>query len=101
MRAGVCDMAAIRKMTNERGIALVEDASHAPLAEYRDESGQTYAVGSCAHSDIAVFSFHAIKHVAMGEGGAALTNDAALAERMRLFRNHGMTRDPKGMGSRA
>ncbi len=89
-----CDMAAIRSVTAEKGIALVEDACHAPLATYTD-SEKEFSVGACAHSDIAVFSFHPIKHVAMGEGGAVLTNDAVLAERARLFRNHGMIRDPR------
>jgi dTDP-4-amino-4,6-dideoxygalactose transaminase len=88
-----CDMASLRKLTAERGIALIEDASHAPLAKYRDERGQDYSVGACAHSDVAAFSFHAIKHLAMGEGGALLTNDDRIADRARLFRSHGMTRD--------
>ena len=88
-----CDMAGLRELTAERGIALIEDASHAPLAKYRDERGQHYSVGACAHSDVAAFSFHAIKHLAMGEGGALLTNDDRIADRARLFRSHGMTRD--------
>jgi UDP-4-amino-4,6-dideoxy-N-acetyl-beta-L-altrosamine transaminase len=90
-----CDMAALRQLTAARGIALVEDACHAPLARYRGENGRSYAVGACTHSDVAVFSFHPIKHVAMGEGGAVLTNDDGIAERARLFRNHGMVRDPR------
>jgi UDP-4-amino-4,6-dideoxy-N-acetyl-beta-L-altrosamine transaminase len=87
-----CDVAAIREITARKGVALVEDACHAPLASY-SSAGKRYTVGACAHSDIAAFSFHPIKHVAMGEGGAVLTNDVALAERARLFRNHGMIRD--------
>ena len=90
-----CDMPALREMTAARGIALIEDACHAPLAGYSDRSGGTHTVGACVHSDIAVFSFHAIKHVAMGEGGAILTNDDRVANRARLYRNHGITRDPR------
>ena len=89
-----CDMAALRALTAERGVALVEDACHAPLATYRDGAGKLHTVGGCAHSDAAVFSFHAIKHIAMGEGGALLTNDDRVADAARLYRNHGMTRDP-------
>jgi len=89
-----CDMPALRALTASRGVPLVEDASHAPLATYSDQTGSKYRVGACAHSDIAVFSFHAIKHIAMGEGGALLTNDDRLAQRARLLRSHGMTRDP-------
>lgn len=89
-----CDMPALKKLTAAHGLALIEDASHAPLAAYSDQTGSRYRVGACAHSDIAVFSFHAIKHIAMGEGGALLTNDDRLAQRARLLRSHGMTRDP-------
>jgi UDP-4-amino-4,6-dideoxy-N-acetyl-beta-L-altrosamine transaminase len=89
-----CDLPALRHLTKERSLALVEDACHAPLAAYRD-GDRFYSVGACAHSDVAVFSFHAIKHVAMGEGGALVTNDNVIADRARLYRNHGMTRNPK------
>jgi UDP-4-amino-4,6-dideoxy-N-acetyl-beta-L-altrosamine transaminase len=88
-----CDMLALKALADEHGCALVEDACHAPLAAYRDGNAGRYLVGACAHSDIAVFSFHAIKHVAMGEGGALVTNRDDIAHRARLFRNHGMTRD--------
>ena len=87
-------MVALNALADAHGCALVEDACHAPLAAYRDDNGGRYIVGACAHSDIAVFSFHAIKHVVMGEGGAVLTNSDAIAARARLLRNHGMTRDP-------
>ena len=50
-------------------------------------------MGSCAHSDITIFSFHPVKIITTGEGGLATTNDPALANRMRLLRSHGITRD--------
>lgn len=90
-----CDMPALRKLTSGRGLALVEDASHAPLASYADDQGDRFHVGACAHSDVAAFSFHPIKHIAMGEGGVVVTNDDTIAERAQLYRNHGMIRDPK------
>jgi dTDP-4-amino-4,6-dideoxygalactose transaminase len=89
-----CDMVALRDLAAANGCALVEDASHAPGAVYRDHDQTTFQIGACAHSDAATFSFHAIKHVAMGEGGAVLTNDADVAERAALLRNHGMIRNP-------
>lgn len=52
-------------------------------------------VGFCAWSDAATFSFHPVKTIAMGEGGAVTTRNAAVAERLRLLRSHGITRDPK------
>jgi UDP-4-amino-4,6-dideoxy-N-acetyl-beta-L-altrosamine transaminase len=87
-----CDMAAIHAAASRHGVRLVEDASHAIGGSYRMEP-----VGSCKYSDITVFSFHPVKIVTTGEGGMAVTNDPELAERMRLDRTHGITRDPARM----
>ena len=87
--AGQCaDLTEIARLAGARGIHIVEDACHAIGSRYQGK-----AVGSCAHSAMAVFSFHPIKTIAMGEGGAMTTNDAVLAERLARLRNHGMTRD--------
>ena len=83
-----CDMAEIAELAREFDFRVIEDASHAPGSRYGD-----LRIGACEHSDIAVFSFHPVKIVTTGEGGAALTNDAALAQRMALLRSHGITRD--------
>ena len=85
-----CDMVALEAVAKEFGIAIVEDACHALGAAYRDSDGISYPVGGCAHSTSTVFSFHAIKHVAMGEGGAVCTRSVADAEAMRRLRSHGM-----------
>lgn len=84
-----CDMAAIGEVCRRYGVRVIEDASHAVGADYGGAP-----VGGCPHSDIAVFSFHPVKIITTGEGGMALTNDDALAERLVLFRSHGVTRDP-------
>ena len=89
-----CNMPEFRKIADSHGCVLIEDACHAPLAAYQDESGQRFHIGACSHSDAVVLSFHAIKHVAMGEGGAVLTNNQTAADRARIFRSHGMVRDP-------
>lgn len=83
-----CDMAAIGALAKRYGFRVIEDASHAIGGHYRD-----VPVGSCAFSDITVFSFHPVKIVTTGEGGAALTNDTALARRLERLRSHGMTRE--------
>jgi UDP-4-amino-4,6-dideoxy-N-acetyl-beta-L-altrosamine transaminase len=85
-----CDMAAIHAIASQHGARIIEDASHAIGGTYRGEK-----VGSCRYSDITVFSFHPVKIVTTGEGGMAMTNDAELAELMRLDRSHGITRDPE------
>ena len=81
---------AIWELSREFGFRLLEDASHS-LGGSR--SGEP--IGSCAWSDIAVFSFHAVKMITAGEGGMALTNSLTLADRMRMLRTHGVTRDPE------
>jgi UDP-4-amino-4,6-dideoxy-N-acetyl-beta-L-altrosamine transaminase len=87
-----CDMASIRALADKYGFRIIEDASHAIGGSYRNT-----LVGSCKFSDITVFSFHPVKIITTGEGGMALTNDSALAERLRLLRSHGITRDADQM----
>ena len=87
-----CDMAVIAELAARYGFRVIEDASHAVGAKYRDER-----VGSCRYSDITVFSFHPVKLITSGEGGMALTNDPAIARRMELLRSHGITRNPAEM----
>jgi dTDP-4-amino-4,6-dideoxygalactose transaminase len=89
------DMPALAALGRAHDLAVVEDACHALGSLYEDGDGRLHDVGACAHSDAAVFSFHRVKTVAMGEGGAVTTQDAALAARIALLRNHGMTRAPE------
>jgi dTDP-4-amino-4,6-dideoxygalactose transaminase len=84
-----CEMAAIHALSQRYGFRIIEDASHAIGGRYQGEP-----IGTCRYSDITVFSFHPVKIITTAEGGMALTNDAALAERMELLRSHGITRDP-------
>lgn len=83
-----CDMAAIGALAKQFGVQVIEDASHAIGARYRDAP-----VGACAYADICVFSFHPVKIITTAEGGLATTNDPKLALGMELHRSHGVTRD--------
>ncbi|MEO8157945.1 MAG: UDP-4-amino-4,6-dideoxy-N-acetyl-beta-L-altrosamine transaminase [Betaproteobacteria bacterium] len=87
-----CDMREIGELAEEFGFSVVEDASHAIGGRYLGRP-----VGDCRYSSITVFSFHPVKIVTTGEGGMAVTNNAELADRMRLLRSHGVTRDPAFM----
>lgn len=89
-----CDMGAIGRLAKRYGFRVVEDASHAVGAQYASRR-----IGSGAHSDLAVFSFHPVKIMTTGEGGMLLTNDASLASRLRLLRTHGITRDAAEMSA--
>ncbi|HEV2704045.1 MAG TPA: UDP-4-amino-4,6-dideoxy-N-acetyl-beta-L-altrosamine transaminase, partial [Steroidobacteraceae bacterium] len=84
------DQEAIWRLGQKYGFRIIEDASHAIGAAVNHEP-----TGSCRWSDITVFSFHPVKIITSGEGGMALTNDAALAERLAMLRSHGITRDPQ------
>jgi len=88
------DMAALGAIAKKRGLAVVEDACHALGATYHSVGGRRVAVGSCADATMATFSFHPVKTVAMGEGGAITTNDEAFAQRLKYLRSHGMVREP-------
>jgi UDP-4-amino-4,6-dideoxy-N-acetyl-beta-L-altrosamine transaminase len=85
-----CDMRRIRALADRYGFRVVEDAAHAVGGKYLGAP-----VGDCRYSDIAVFSFHPVKIITTGEGGAALTNDADLAAGMTRLRSHGTTQDPQ------
>lgn len=87
-----CDMAKIKELSNEYGFKLIEDASHAIGGWY-----QTKPIGSCEYSDVTIFSFHPVKIITSGEGGAVLTNCSDLDRKLKLLRSHGITRDPAQM----
>lgn len=84
----------IAALARAHGAFVVVDACHALGTAFVDNDGAVRAVGSNAFADLSVFSFHPVKAIAMGEGGAVTTNDAELASRLKRARNHGMTRDP-------
>ena len=83
-----CAMDEFAALVKPYGIAIVEDASHAVGARYQQQP-----VGNCKFSDAAVFSFHPVKIITTGEGGAITTRDSALAARMARLRSHGITKD--------
>ena len=83
-----CDMVEIKKLSDQYGFKIIEDASHAIGGQYKDRP-----LGSCEFSDITVFSFHPVKIVTSGEGGAATTNCPDLDRKLKLLRSHGISRD--------
>jgi UDP-4-amino-4,6-dideoxy-N-acetyl-beta-L-altrosamine transaminase len=90
----LCDMAGLAAVARQHGIDLIEDAAHAIGTVYDATDGREASAGDCAFSRMAVFSFHPVKTMTSGEGGAVTTNDAELAARLRHLRSHGMLRDP-------
>lgn len=98
------DLKAISLVAKKFGLIVIEDACHALGAEYRTlgSRGQGQGasnrdwtrVGSCSYSDMTVFSFHPVKQITTGEGGAVLTNRSDYYEKLCFFRTHGITKDP-------
>lgn len=87
-----CDMQRIYELSLQYGFKIVEDASHAIGGYYLNQ-----AVGCCQYSDIATFSFHPVKIVTTGEGGALTTNDKHLADKIACLSTHAMIRDEASM----
>jgi UDP-4-amino-4,6-dideoxy-N-acetyl-beta-L-altrosamine transaminase len=87
-----CDMQAIYALAQRYGFKIIEDASHAIGGKYKGEP-----IGNCRYGDITIFSFHPVKIITTAEGGMCLTNNAELANKLALFRSHGITRDPAQM----
>ena len=87
-----CDLKKIFDLSKEYGFSIIEDASHALGSKYSEEQ-----IGSSTYSDISVFSFHPVKNITTGEGGMILTNNKEIAEKVNLYRSHGVTRDTNKM----
>jgi UDP-4-amino-4,6-dideoxy-N-acetyl-beta-L-altrosamine transaminase len=85
-----CDMIKIHQLSKKYKFKIIEDASHAAGSKYMNSK-----VGSCKYSDLCVFSFHAIKSITTGEGGAVLTNNKNYDERVKLLRSHGINKNKK------
>ena len=85
-----CDMEEIYNLSKIYNFSIIEDASHAIGGKYKKTM-----VGSCTYSSITVFSFHPVKIITTGEGGAVTTNDKKIAERITCLRSHGIVKDPK------
>lgn len=84
----------LRKMADKYGFAIVVDACHAPGGSFIDSKGEKQMVGNCKYADLTCFSFHPVKHIATGEGGAVTTNRKDLYDNVALYRTHGITKDP-------
>jgi len=93
-----CDMEAIAKLSRSaysrfgKKLRIIEDGCHALGSEHRGAP-----VGACTYSDMTVMSFHPVKHITTGEGGAVLTNDEELYHRLIRMRSHGITSDPEAL----
>ena len=86
---------AFRKLADEYGLWIIEDACHAPGGFFTDSNRKNQSCGNGTFADLAIFSFHPVKHIACGEGGMITTNDESLYKRLLTLRTHGITREEK------
>ncbi|MDP4685733.1 MAG: UDP-4-amino-4,6-dideoxy-N-acetyl-beta-L-altrosamine transaminase, partial [Salibacteraceae bacterium] len=89
----VVDLEAFRKLADEFGCWIIEDACHSPGGYFLDSNEKKTRAGSGEFADLAIFSFHPVKHIATGEGGMITTNDEALYNSLLQLRTHGITRN--------
>lgn len=85
------DMGAFRDLADEFGLWLLEDSCHAPGASFTDAEGHEHRCGDGSLADLAIFSFHPVKHIACGEGGMITTNNEKLYRHLLRLRTHGIT----------
>jgi len=94
-----CDLEKIKAIAKRNKCFVIEDAAHALGAQYRikgsglSDKNRWIKVGSCRHSDMTVFSFHPVKSITTGEGGAITTNNKEYYEKLIMLRQHGITKD--------
>lgn len=87
------DLEAFRKLADDYGLWIIQDSCHSPGGYFIDSKGQKQNCGNGNFADLAIFSFHPVKHIATGEGGMITTNDEKLYKKLLELRTHGITRD--------
>jgi len=87
------NLEAFRELAEEHGLWLLQDACHSPGGFFTDSKNIIQSCGNSAYANLAIFSFHPVKHIACGEGGMIVTNDENLYKELLLLRTHGITKD--------
>jgi UDP-4-amino-4,6-dideoxy-N-acetyl-beta-L-altrosamine transaminase len=87
------DLESLRKLADKFGCWIIEDACHAPGGYFLDSNGIEQNCGNGKFADLAIFSFHPVKHIAAGEGGMVTTNTVDLYKKLLLLRTHGITKE--------
>jgi UDP-4-amino-4,6-dideoxy-N-acetyl-beta-L-altrosamine transaminase len=87
------DLEAFRKLADQYGLWIIEDSCHSPGGYFVDSKNMTQNCGNSNFADLAIFSFHPVKHIACGEGGMVTTNDEVLYKKLLALRSHGITKN--------
>jgi UDP-4-amino-4,6-dideoxy-N-acetyl-beta-L-altrosamine transaminase len=89
----VIDTERLRKVCKKYNLWIIEDSCHSPGGYFKTENDLISLAGSCEFSDLSIFSFHPVKHIASGEGGMITMNDKYIYQQLLKFRSHGITKD--------
>jgi len=89
------NMEDLRTLADKYDFSIIEDACHAPGGAFRDSKGKWQNCGNGNYADLAIFSFHPVKHIATGEGGMITTSNPELYKKIKKLRSHGITKDPE------
>ncbi|MCC5908766.1 MAG: UDP-4-amino-4,6-dideoxy-N-acetyl-beta-L-altrosamine transaminase [Balneolaceae bacterium] len=87
------NLEAYRKLADDYGLWIIEDACHAPGGYFTNSEGKKEKCGNGMYADLSIFSFHPVKHIAAGEGGMITTNNQELYEKLKRIRTHGITKN--------
>lgn len=87
------NLEALKKLADDYDMWIIEDACHSPGGFFKDSNKEIQKCGNGKFADLAVFSFHPVKHIACGEGGMITTNDPILYKRLLTLRTHGITKN--------
>jgi UDP-4-amino-4,6-dideoxy-N-acetyl-beta-L-altrosamine transaminase len=91
------DLEAFRNLANKHGLWIIEDSCHAPGGFFLNTKKQQEFCGNSKYAELAIFSFHPVKHIACGEGGMITTNDETLYQKLLLLRTHGITKNASNL----
>lgn len=94
LSGSVSALEAVQAVAKASGAVVIEDAAHSLGATYTASNGEVLKAASCRHSQMAILSFHPVKHITTGEGGAITTNDQGAYQTLLELRTHGITKDP-------
>ena len=89
------DLEKFRNLADEHGLWILEDSCHSPGGYFKDTKGVNQNCGNGKFAELAIFSFHPVKHIAAGEGGMITTNNEELYKRLLMLRPHGIQQDPE------
>lgn len=88
------NMEKLREIADRYGLWVIEDACHAPGGYFTNSNNEKVFCGDGKYSELSIFSFHPVKHIAAGEGGMITTNSREFYNKCLFYRNHGITKDP-------